>query len=243
MGVLDGYAAVLFDLDGVLTSTATQHFDAWKQTFDGFLRARAEDDGGSIRTFEQEDYNRHVDGLPRYDGVRKFLASRGIELDEGEPSDPSHEDTIHGLGNRKNALVNDIIEREGVEVFDGSIALVRHLRDEGVKTAVVSSSRNCLTILRAAGIEDLFDARVDGLVADELQLPGKPAPDTYLEAARRVGVPPAKAVVVEDALSGVEAGRNGRFGLVVGVDRASQADALRRQGADVVVDDLAELLD
>jgi beta-phosphoglucomutase family hydrolase len=234
---------VLFDLDGVITSTAKQHFAAWQQTFDDFLRARAESAGATFEPFDEDDYNRHVDGLPRYDGVRRFLASRGISLDEGDPADTPRAETVRGLGDRKNVLVNEIIRREGVEVYDGSLALLRDLRARGVKTAVVSSSRNCLAVLQAAGITELFDARVDGLIADELGLPGKPAPDTYLEAGRRLGTQPQRAVVVEDALSGVEAGRKGAFGLVVGVDRMGQAEALRRHGADVVVADLAELLD
>ena len=242
MGAFDGYSAVLFDLDGVLTSTATQHFAAWKETFDDLLRGRAQEQGTAFVPFEQEDYLRSVDGMPRFDGVRNLLAARGVQLAEGDLDDPPDAVTVHGLGNRKNELVNAIIATEGVEVYDGSVALVRQLRAAGVDTAVVSSSRNCLAVLTAAGIVDLFDARVDGEVAAELGLPGKPAPDTYLEAARRLRVEPGEAVVVEDALSGVEAGRAGGFGLVVGVDRAGQAEALRAAGADLVVTDLAELL-
>ena len=242
MAALDGYAAVLFDLDGVLTSTATQHFAAWKATFDDLLRAQAERTATPFVPFEHTDYLRHVDGLPRFDGVRSFLAARGIQVPEGAADDPPDADTVHGLGNRKNDLVNAFIASEGVEVFAGSVALVEQLRARGVRTAVVSSSRNCLAVLKAAGIVDLFDARVDGVVAAELGLPGKPAPDTFLEAARRLDVSPGEAVVVEDALSGVEAGRAGGFGLVVGVDRAGQAQALRQAGADVVVSDLGDLL-
>lgn len=242
MRALDGFDAVLFDLDGVLTSTAKQHFAAWKATFDDFLRAAAQREGAGFEPFEQDDYLQHVDGMPRFDGVRNFLAARAISLPEGGVDDPPDAQTVHGLGNRKNDLVNEIIEQQGVEVFDGSVALVRELRARGVATAVVSSSRNCLAVLTAAGIVDLFDARVDGEVAAELGLPGKPAPDTFLEAARRVGVKAAQAGVVEDALSGVQAGRAGGFGLVVGVDRAGQAEALRSAGADLVVEDLAELL-
>ena len=242
MGALDGYRAVLFDLDGVLTSTATQHFAAWKATFDDFLRVRAAQAGTAFEPFEHDDYLMHVDGLPRFAGVRNFLRSRAITLEEGAEDDAPDAATVHGLGNRKNDLVNEIIARDGVEVFDGSVALVRRLRADGVQTAVVSSSRNCLAVLNAAGITDLFDTRIDGEVAADLGLPGKPAPDTFLEAARRLGVEPPGAVVVEDALSGVEAGRDGGFGLVVGVDRAGQAEALREHGADIVVTDLAELL-
>jgi beta-phosphoglucomutase family hydrolase len=242
MTVLDDYEAVLFDLDGVLTSTAAQHFAAWKQMFDDFLLRRAQQSGERFRPFEQTDYNLDVDGRPRYDGVRNFLASRGIALPEGTPEDPPEAETVQGLGNRKNELVTAIIGRDGAEVYEGSLRLLRHLRDHGRRTAVVSSSRNCLMILEAVGITDMFDARVDGVIASELGLAGKPAPDTYLEAARRVGVPVEHAVVIEDALSGVEAGRNGAFGLVVGVDRVGQSDALRDHGADLVVTDLAELL-
>lgn len=243
MTVLERYRAVLFDLDGVITSTAAQHFAAWKQMFDDFLRRRAEQHGKPFQPFEQDDYNRDVDGLPRYDGVRNFLASRGIVLDEGTPEDPPEAETVHGLGNRKNDLVTSLIREDGAEVYEGSLRLLRHLRETGMRTAVVSSSRNCLMVLEAVGITDLFDARVDGVIAGELGLPGKPAPDTYIEAARRVGVPVGQAVVIEDALSGVEAGQNGDFGLVVGVDRVGQADALRDHGADIVVSDLSELLD
>ena len=240
---LEGFDAVLFDLDGVLTSTADQHFAAWKRMFDEFLRRYGQQRGESPRPFDRSDYNTYVDGIPRYDGVRNFLASRAIALEEGSAEDPPAADTVSGLGNRKNDLVNDIISTEGVEVYEGSLGLLRELRKRGVATAVVSSSRNCAMVLRVAGIEELFDTRVDGEVALELGLPGKPAPDTFLEAARRLQVPPARAVVVEDALLGVQAGRSGGFGLVVGVDRVGQAEALRAHGADVVVTDLAQLLD
>lgn len=243
MRALAPFDAVLFDLDGVLTSTAAQHFAAWKEMFDAFLGGHRDEAGEDRSPFTQADYNAHVDGVPRYDGVRNFLAARGIALEEGSPEDAPEVDTVHGLGNRKNDLVNELIRRDGVQPYEGSVTLVRALRAQGVRTAVVTSSRNGPTILRAAGIEELFDARVDGNVAAELDLPGKPAPDTFLEAARRLEVTPQQAVVVEDALSGVRAGRSGRFGLVIGVDRVGQADALREHGADVVVRDLAELLD
>lgn len=241
MSALDPFDAVLFDLDGVLTSTAVQHFTAWKRVFDDVLRRRVEQRGEPFRPFEQDDYNRAVDGVPRYDGVRNFLAARGIELDEGTPEDSPDADTVHGLGNRKNELVNAIIRDDGVDAYEGSLRLLRYLRTRGTRTAVVSSSRNCRMVLEAVGITDLFDARVDGVVAAELGLPGKPAPDTFLEAARRLDVPARRAAVIEDAVSGVEAGRRGGFGLVVGVDRVGQADALRDHGADLVVTDLAEL--
>jgi beta-phosphoglucomutase family hydrolase len=241
VGELDRLSAVLFDLDGVITSTAEQHYRAWKQTFDQFLQERDGRLGEGFDAFERDDYNRFVDGVPRYDGVRSFLAARGIELPEGAPGDPPAGATVRGLGDRKNELVNEIIRTEGVEPYGGSVALLHHLRARGVKTAVVSSSRNCLTVLQAAGVTDLFDARVDGEVAAELGLAGKPAPDTFLAAAQRLRVPPSRAAIVEDALSGVKAGRSGAFALVVGVDRVGQAQALRDHGADLVVSDLAEL--
>ncbi|MDP8927210.1 MAG: beta-phosphoglucomutase family hydrolase [Actinomycetota bacterium] len=243
MRELEGFDAVLFDLDGVITSTAEQHFLAWKQTFDDFLRRRAAHFDERFEPFQRDDYNRYVDGVPRYDGVRNFLTARRVDLAEGGPHDPPEEDTVHGLGNRKNDRVNQIIRERGVEPYEGSVALLHELRRRGVKTAIVSSSRNALTVLEAAGVAHLFDARVDGEVAAELGLPGKPAPDTFLAAAQRLAVPPERAVVVEDALSGVEAGRNGGFGLVIGVDRVGQAKALRHHGADLVVSDLAELVE
>lgn len=243
MSALDGFDAVLFDLDGVITSTAEQHYSAWKQMFDEFLRRRAERFGERFQPFERDDYNRYVDGVPRYDGVRNFLAARRLELEEGGPDDLPAAETVHGLGNRKNALVNQLIREQGVEPYEGSVALLHRLRERGMSTALVSSSRNALMVLEAAGITDLFDARVDGEVAAELGLRGKPAPDTFLAAAQRLMVSPERAVVIEDALSGVEAARNGGFGLVIGVDRVGQAQALRDHGADLVVSDLAELLD
>ncbi len=243
MGELDRFDAVLFDLDGVITSTAEQHFAAWKQMFDDFLRRRAERLGDELVPFERDDYNRYVDGLPRDDGVRRFLAARGVVLSEGDPDDPPEAETVHGLGRRKNDLVNRVIREQGVKVYEGSVELLRHLRRRGVKTALVSSSKNAAMVLEVVGVTDLFDTRVDGEVAAELGLAGKPSPATFIAAAERLGVPPARAVVVEDALSGVEAGRNGGFGLVVGVDRVGQAEALRDHGADLVVDDLAELID
>ena len=238
------FDAVLFDLDGVLTETATLHAAAWKQMFDTFLlRHRAETRGEPLELFDiDDDYRRYVDGKPRYDGVLSFLASRGIELPEGEPDDPPAADTVAGLGNRKNELVVELIEIEGVGAFPDSVRLVEELRRRGIRTAVVSSSANTAAVLRSAGIAHLFDARVDGTVAEELGLAGKPAPDTFLEAARRLDVAAQRAVVVEDALAGVEAGSAGGFGLVIGVDRLDQAQALRDHGADLVVTDLGELL-
>jgi len=244
-GLLDrgGYAAVLFDLDGVLTQTATVHAAAWRRMFDEFLQAWAAEHDEPFVPFDLErDYPTYLDGKPRYEGVRSFLASRDIVLPEGSPDDPSDARTVDGLGNRKNDLVQELLHTEGATAYPGSIRLLHHVRDIGLRTAVVSSSKNCLAVIEAAGIADQFDVRVDGLDVEEGGIPGKPAPDTFLEAARRLGVSAAESVVFEDALAGVQAGRAGHFGLVVGVDRANQADALRAHGADVVVDDLAELM-
>jgi len=239
---LHNFDAVLFDLDGVLTTTRAVHAAAWKSSFDEFLDKWDAQHGTKTAHFdESDDYTNHVDGKPRQDGVRDFLASRGIELPEGEPDSPPDEESVWGLGNRKQLLVEEGLA-QGVEVFPGSVAWVRELREHGIKTAVVSSSRNCAAVLQVAGIADLFDARVDGDTALELHLPGKPAPDTFLEGAKRLNVLPQRAIVVEDALAGVEAGRAGEFGLVVGVDRAGHAADLAAHGADIVVGDLSELL-
>ena len=234
----------LFDLDGVLTDTASVHAAAWKQMFDDFLYGWAKQQGAPFVPFGPEDYQRYVDGRPRLEGTRAFLASRHISLPEGEPSDPPGTATVHGLGNRKNDLVQAHLQPGAVQVFDGSVGFVRAVRAAGLRTAVVSSSANTVAVLRTVGIEDLFDTRVDGVVAAERHLPGKPAPDTFLAAAAELGAEPAQAAVFEDALAGVEAGRRGGFALVVGVNRGGveQAEALRRHGADVVVGDLAELL-
>lgn len=235
-------SACLFDLDGVLTQTAKVHAAAWQQMFDDYLRARAARTGEAFVAFDPvADYDEYVDGKPRYDGVRSFLAARGIELPEGQEDDPPQAETIHGLGNRKNEIVLKLIHEHGVEPYAGSVAYVKAARDAGLRRAVVSSSTNCRDVLRAAGIEDLFEEIVDGVVAEREHLHGKPAPDTYLAGARALGVEPAQAAVFEDALAGVEAGRAGHFGCVVGVDRVGQADALRAHGADVVVGDLSEL--
>ena len=237
------FDAVLFDLDGVLTATAKVHAACWKRMFDEYLRMREAKTGELFRPFEiQTDYKTYVDGKPRYDGVRDFLKSRAIDLPEGNPDDPPDSATVCGLGNRKNHMINDVLQSEGVEPYEGSIALVRELRRQGIKTAVVSSSQNCLAVLQAAKMADLFDARVDGNVAGRLGLRGKPAPDTFLAAATHLGVSPQRAVVVEDAISGVQAGRAGRFGLVIGVARKGEGDVLQDNGADVVVTDLSELL-
>jgi beta-phosphoglucomutase family hydrolase len=234
--------ACLFDLDGVLTDTASVHEHAWKETFDALLRAHATETGTPFVPFELDDYARYVDGRERLDGVRSFLASRGIRLPEGSPTDPSHAETVVGVGNRKNALVLSLIRRDGIRVYEGSARFVRAVRDAGLRRAVVSASANCREVLEAGGIADLFEARIDGLVAEREHLRGKPAPDTFLAAARRLEAAPERAAVFEDALAGVEAGRAGGFGFVVGVDRASQAAALLAHGADTVVSELDELL-
>lgn len=239
----DRYDAVLFDLDGVLTSTAKIHAACWKQMFDEYLQQRAVRTKELLHPFDIEiDYRLYVDGKPRYDGVRDFLQSRGIRLPEGTPDDSPGTETVCGLGNRKNEMVSRAIAAGGVEAYEGSVALVRHLRRQGIRTAVVSSSHNCEAVLKAAGIADLFDERIDGEVANRLGLAGKPDPDTYLIAAKRLGVDPKRAVVVEDALSGVQAGRNGGFGLVIGVARHDNGDELKKSGADIVVGDLGEML-
>ena len=237
-------SACLFDLDGVLTQTAKVHAQAWKQMFDDFLRERSERSGEPFKPFALPgDYDEYVDGLPRLDGVRNFLASRGIDLPIGSTGDPPGAETMQSLGDRKNELVLELIRRDGVEPYDGSVRFVEAAREQGLGRAVVSSSTNCRDVLLAAGIEHLFEVRVDGIVAERDGLAGKPAPDTFLAAARALAVEPAQAAVFEDALAGVAAGRAGAFGWVVGVDRSGQAEALRSRGADVVVRDLGELLE
>jgi beta-phosphoglucomutase family hydrolase len=240
---LKQFEAVLFDLDGVLTATAKVHAATWKQAFDEFLKRRAAKNNETFKPFDSKtDYEDYVDGKPRYEGVRSFLQSRGIELPQGQSDDPPDRETICGLGNRKNELFNQALESQGVDVFEGSVAWLRQVRQAGIKTAVVSSSKHCQMIIKIAGIADLFDARVDGKVSEDLDLKGKPAPDTFLKAAEMLGVKAPKAIVVEDALAGVEAGHNGGFGLVIGVDRKGDAEALRQHGANLVVKDLKELL-
>jgi len=236
------FDAVLFDLDGVLTDTARLHAASWKKMFDAFLSQRAEAGRESFAPFELDDYRLYLDGRARYDGVRDFLKSRGIELPEGSAEDLPERDTVCGLGNRKNELVTELINSVGVDAYSGSEALVRYIRDHGLLTAVVSASSNCAEVLDEAGIADLFDARIDGVVLKERHLQGKPEPDSFLEAARQLGVEPGRAVVVEDAISGVQAGRAGGFGLVVGVSRKSDESVLAENGADIVVHDLAELI-
>lgn len=238
----DRFDAVLFDLDGVLTATAKVHAACWKRLFDEFLEERAAATGEALKPFDiVEDYKRYVDGKLRYEGVRSFLGSRGIDLPEGTPEEPPGNGTICGLGNRKDAMVQDMLEAEGVEVYEGSVKLVEQLRRRGIRTAVVSASKNCKVVLEAARISHLFDQVVDGEVAERLRLPGKPQPDTFLVAAERLGVVPERAVVVEDAISGVQAGRAGGFGLLIGVDRKGDPESLRQGGADIVVRDLSEL--
>lgn len=230
------FEAVIFDLDGVITDTARLHAAAWKRLFDAFLERRQ---GPAFRPFDIDtDYLAHVDGKPRVDGVRDFLAARGIALADGAADDPPGTETIAGLGNAKNRLFLDLLHLHGVQVYDSSVELLRNLRAEGFATAVVTASKNCQMILEAAGLAELFDARVDGREAERLGLAGKPAPDSFLEAAARLGVEPARAVVIEDALAGVAAGRHGGFGLVIGVGRHGPGDALGRAGADAVVTDL-----
>ncbi|MBV9797939.1 MAG: beta-phosphoglucomutase family hydrolase [Solirubrobacterales bacterium] len=244
LGLPAGVRACLFDLDGVLTQTAKVHAAAWKAMFDGYLRRRAEDLGEPFVPFDAaRDYDEYVDGKPREDGVRSFLASRGIKLPEGAPDDPPDEETVRGLGNRKNDIVLEMIQDHGVAPYDGSVRYVQAARAAGLRRAVVSSSTNTSDVLRAAGIDGLFEEVVDGVVAEREGLKGKPAPDTFLAGARALQVVPSEAVVFEDALAGVQAGRAGDFRCVVGVDRVGQAQALREHGADVVVGDLAELLD
>jgi beta-phosphoglucomutase family hydrolase len=240
----EGITTCLFDLDGVLTQTAKVHAKAWKQMFDEYLRERAQRTGEPFREFAvPEDYEEYVDGKPRRDGVRSFLESRAIDLPLGSPDDSPDAETIYGLGTRKNDLVLQLIHEEGVDPYEGSVRFVERAREQGLHTAVVSSSTNCRDVLVAAGIEQLFEARIDGEVAEREHLAGKPAPDTFLAGARAVGAEPAQCAVFEDALAGVEAGRAGQFGHVIGVDRTGHAEALREHGADVVVQDLAELLE
>ncbi len=236
------YDAAIFDLDGVVTRTARVHAAAWKQVFDEYLTRRASREGGPLAPFDaEEDYRRYVDGKPREDGVRSFLASRGIELPHGKPDDPEDRETVCGLGNRKNGCFRQALRERGVEPFESTIRFIHALRGSGLKTAVVSSSQNCVDVLEAAGIRNLFDAKVDGMDLLEKGLRGKPSPDMFLHAAALLRVSPDRAMVFEDAIAGVQAGRAGRFGLVIGVDRSGQADRLRAEGAGLVIEDLGAL--
>jgi beta-phosphoglucomutase family hydrolase len=238
------YDAVLFDLDGVITNTANLHATCWKQMFDEYLQKRARQRGEAFCPFDlSADYRLYVDGKPRFDGVRDFLRSRRIQLSEGNPDDPAEVETVHGLGNRKNDLVNHAIAEVGVEPYAGTVQFIHQLRRDGFKIAVVTSSQNCDAVLRAAKLDDLFEVRVDGNLIQAQGLAGKPAPDTFLMAAKLLGVEPIRTVVLEDAISGVEAGSNGSFGLVIGVARKGNAEELKRHGAQLVVEDLGELVD
>lgn len=234
----ENFDAALFDLDGVLTPTVEVHKRAWRDLFVDYLSSK----GLTDRPYVEADYLNFIDGKPRYDGVRSFLASRGLSLPEGDPDDSAEAETVCGLGNRKNAFFADALAQQGVQPYPGSVVLLDHLAQLGTRVAVVSSSRNAKAVLETAGLTDRFDVVVDGEVAIREDLAGKPAPDTYLEAARRVGVDAARAVVLEDAVSGVEAGHAGAFGLVIGVDRGAGVQALREAGAGLVVADLAELV-
>ena len=235
------YEAVLFDLDGVITNTAELHAECWKKMFDEYLQKRATQTGEAFLPFDVgTDYRLYVDGKPRFDGVRDFLTSRGIQLPEGTPEDTL--ETVRGLGNRKNDLVNEILEGSGVHPYEGSVQFIHQLRRDGFKMAVVTSSENCTAVLKSAKLEKFFEVRVDGNMIQTQQLAGKPGPDTFLMAAKLLGADPARTVVIEDAISGVQAGANGNFGLVIGVARKGNAEELRHHGADVVVNDLGELV-
>ena len=243
LGLPDNITTCLFDMDGVITQTAKVHDAAWKEMFDGFLQDWSKAHGEPFKPFDPAaDYDSYVNGKPRLEGTASFLESRGIKLPDGEESDPPGKQTVYGLSNQKNALVQRVIERDGVQPYEGSVRYLHAVRQAGLRTAIVSSSANTVAVLKAAGVEDLFEVRVDHQVAEEDHLKGKPAPDTFLRAAKMLGADAANAVVYEDALAGVAAGRAGKFGFVVGVDRVGQADQLHAHGADVVVQDLAELL-
>ena len=240
----DKYDAVLFDLDGVITDTANLHAACWKQMFDPYLQKRATQTGETFRPFDiATDYILYVDGKPRFDGVRDFLRSRGIDLPEGSPGDLADIETVCGLGNRKNELINDAIAAVGVVPYGGSVRFIHRLWHDGFRIAVVTSSQNCTTVLKAAGLDEFFEVRVDANVIEAERLAGKPAPDTFLLAAKLLGVEPGRTIVIEDAISGVQAGSNGSFGLVIGVARRGNAEDLRRCGAHLVVGDLDELID
>jgi beta-phosphoglucomutase family hydrolase len=240
-GGLEELDAVIFDLDGVITDTAAVHAAAWRRVFDAYLRTRAEREGEPFRPFTDDDYRRHVDGMPRYDGAERFLRSRGIELPRGEASDPPGDQSVSAIANRKDEEFARHLDEQGAVAFGSTLALVERLRERGVRTAVISASRHCAAVLRSAGADGLFEVRVDGLDQERLGFAGKPDPAVFLEAARRLEVEPGRAAVVEDALAGVEAGRRGGFALVVGIDRTGHGEALAAAGADVVVGDLSEL--
>ena len=230
-------SSVVFDLDGVITKTALVHAAAWKDMFDEYLRLRQERDGESFMEFSHEDYRKYVDGKPRYKGVESFLSSRGIDIPFGEPSDAPDKETVCGLGNRKNIKFREVLEKNGVEVYQPAVDFVRDLKSDGIHVGVASSSKNCQFILKAAGIEDLFEVRIDGVVSEQLGLRGKPEGDIFVTAAKKMGAEPKDAVVVEDAVAGVKAGKNGGFGLVIGVARENNAEQLKAAGADIIVSD------
>ena len=243
LGLPDAITACLFDMDGVITQTAKVHDAAWKEMFDDFLRSWSTSHNVPFVPFDPvSDYDEYVDGKPRIEGTKSFLESRGIELPMGEESDPAGTPTVWGLSNRKNELILEVLARDGVQAYEGSVRYVKAVREAGLRTAIVSSSANTEAVLKAAGVDGLFEVRVDHQVAEAANLRGKPAPDTFLEAARLLGVTAANAAVYEDALAGVAAGRAGHFAFVVGVDRVGQADQLHAHGADVVVKDLGDLL-
>jgi beta-phosphoglucomutase family hydrolase len=243
LGLPDAITACLFDMDGVITQTAKVHDKAWKEMFDEFLKDWSSAHNQKFVPFDPDkDYNDYVDGKPRTDGIESFLDSRGIKLPEGQESDKPGTQTVYGLGNRKNDLFLQVVKRDGVQPYEGSVRYLRAVRQAGLRTAIVSSSANTADVLKSAGVADYFEVRIDHQAAERHKLHGKPAPDTYLEAARELGIEAARAAVFEDALSGVAAGQAGHFGCVVGVDRVGQADQLRAHGASVVVKDLAELL-
>ncbi|MBT7262079.1 MAG: beta-phosphoglucomutase family hydrolase [Desulfobacula sp.] len=234
------YDAVLFDLDGVVTRTADTHAKAWKKLFDEYLK-KSSGSHDFIPFDSKDDYIKYVDGKPRYKGVKDFLTSRSIVIPHGLVNDEPYAETICGLGNRKNQIFSDLLKKEGVRVYESTIDLIKQFRKNGLKTAIVSSSKNCLKVLMAADIEDLFETRVDGIISENLGLSGKPEPDIFLEAAKRLDAPVNRCVVVEDALSGVEAGKKGGFGLIIGVNRKDQAEQLTQKGAHLVVNDLGEI--
>lgn len=240
LGLPDSITTCLFDLDGVITDTASVHRTAWKQMFDAYLEAK---DGNDFEPFTEDDYNEYVDGKPRQDGVRDFLKSRDIQLPDGSPDDGGDAETVWGLGNRKNAKVQEVIKRNGVQVYEGSRRYLQLAQEEGLRRIVVSSSANTKMVLEVTGLERYVEGRVDGVTLAEQHIKGKPAPDSFLAGAKLAGAAPDQAVVFEDATSGVAAGRAGNFGFVVGVDRVGHADELKRSGADIVVQDLSELIE
>lgn len=235
------FEAVIFDMDGVITKTAVTHAAAWKKMFDEYLKKRAEETGEPFQEFTQADYLAYVDGKPRYKGVASFLESRNISIPYGDPSDEAGKETVCGLGNRKNEAFNEVIARDGVEVFESTLKLLKELKAAGIRLGVASSSKNCVPVLEAVNLLDIFGARVDGVVSAELGLHGKPEPDIFTTACKMLGSTPEKAIVVEDAVSGVQAGAKGNFGLTLGIAREDNAQELAENGADVVVSDLEEV--